>query len=329
MIFSTKTIQSLNNIKTNNTNNKSCIEPFFLNEFLDISLQESLELKSLILDTFNEGFISFSFSKIVDIIMDKFHDLLSSIYDKAIDFVISTTRKSKVIDKYRNELKTINIEIDYGDRQYIGYNNLNISIVSYIRKNLNMLYDALKKSLDEIEKSKSTEDIVSSISDNMITFDEDYYNSIRSEIVGLSRPGYKEDYSKDILDSFINEKTNMEYLRPGIVRKAMNDYDNFKSDKKKIEKEKSDIKKICNEFKSKFSKLKFDKKSSIESNPEINKGYDSIIKKYCDAIKELCNIFGIYISTKLDIMKEKRNQDKDILIAACRTLAKKKGDNEK
>lgn len=328
MIFSTKTIQSLNNRKLNDKS-INYNEPLFFNEFLEMSLHESLESKSLILNVFNEGFISNYFSKITNSIIDKFKHIMVKIYDKAIDFIISTTRKSKVIDKYRNELKTIDIEIDYGDRRYIGYNNLNISIISNIRKILNSLYDTFKKSIEEIEKLKSTEDIVSSISDNMITFDEDYYNSIRHEIVGLSRPGYKEDYSKDILDSFINERTNMEYLRPGIVRKAMNDYDNYEADKKKIEKEKSDIKKVCDEFKDKFAKLKFDKKSAIESNPEINKGYDSIIKKYCDAIKELCNIFGIYISTKLDIMKEKRNQDKDILIAACRTLAKKKGDNEK
>lgn len=322
MIFSTRTIQSINNRKLNETVNEEYKEPFFFNEYLDISLQESLENKSMILDVYNEGFIFNTFSKIVDTIINKFRDWAIKAYNKVIDFLINTTQKSRVIYFLKDKIKDIDTKVYY-DKKYNKYRNLDISPVPSMKRIVKTLFEDLQNTVKEINKSKTADDIVDKLSSIISSPDNDYYDSIRGDIIGVSKSVSKEDYVDEILDFYIEKSSKMEYIPADEVKEVYNAYSNYKMEQKKIEKEKSDINTLCKNIKDKVNGIKIEKKPIITSNSEISKAYDKVIKDQCEIIKELTSIFGLFFATKLDMMKEKRKQDKDILVAACKTIAKK------
>ena len=328
MIFSTKTIQSINNRKENKSIIESYDDHSFFNEYLDIALRESLENNSLILDVFNEGFITKSFSKIFNTIIDKFKNLIRSLHDKLTGFIITTQRKSDVFEHYDKELKNITISIDY-PRAREKYTNLDASTscTSNMTSILNSEFNTLNEQIKSISSQKSIENIIDKLKtiNDETKPDQTYYDSIRGKIIsGSGNSISKEEYSKKLIEYFRNNDKGYpanSKIEASEIKEIYKRYLNYKDDIRKINKEKSDIEAFCENTKKKFKSLNLEKKSSIQSNETINKAFDNIIKNECMRVKECCTIFGLYFSIKFDMMKDERKQNIAILTEVCKKLS--------
>ena len=328
MIFSTKTIQSINNRKENKSIIESYDDHSFFNEYLDIALRESLENNSLILDVFNEGFITKSFSKIFNTIIDKFKNLIRSLHDKLTGFIITTQRKSDVFEHYDKELKNITISIEY-PRAREKYTNLDASTscTSNMTSILNSEFNTLNEQIKSISSQKSIEDIIDKLKtiNDETKPDQTYYDSIRGKIIsGSGNSISKEEYSKKLIEYFRNNDKGYpanSTIEASEIKEIYKRYLNYKDDIRKINKEKSDIEAFCENTKKKFKSLNLEKKSSIQSNETINKAFDNIIKNECMRVKECCTIFGLYFSIKFDMMKDERKQNIEVLTEVCKKLS--------
>ena len=64
------------------------------------------------------------------------------------------------------------------------------------------------------------------------------------------------------------------------------------------------------------------KKPKEKLSSELKQIYNNIIMDGCKKVKEICNIYSLLFSAKLDALKEYNLMNREILLAACKEIVK-------
>jgi hypothetical protein len=282
---------------------------------------KTIDIKSLLLNIF-DWFID-SINKLTDL-------FISSI----IKFINSNNKK---ISKYRRELKSYDNKLEYYGIQY-NYTNIDTYDVASFGDYESDITNEYINLLNELEKLKSAKtpmevsdtlyNIMKNIQYNSVSLD-----TIRGKILGKSRGVNVEDYPKELFKFFrkgkdtpISKKT----YSADAIKYIASVYFSYDRQTKYIRREANKLTSVAKARKKDIKAKDINDYIPNTSNLDdsIMNSFNIIIIEECSKIRNICDIYRMFYSAKLDAIREYTASNVGILAQAIIELKKNKGGND-
>jgi hypothetical protein len=342
MVFSTETIMRSNTspFKDNNKQEYYLNEDrsFFI-ETLNYILQEDIELNQVILQSntiiTEDGFIKNmvgNFIKRIDPkailikLLNSFMNLLDKLWRELKAFIMQFDNSNHVIKKYSKQINNLSESIYYPEDRYI-YTNLgiNTSYTSY-KNEIEKEFSNLVLNLSTFNEFKKNSEIISKLEEikNNLDLSESYFDEIRGYSIGSSSKISKENFAQELFKYFRNDgnKVSKSNISPNEIKKILDNYQDYKTNLKMIEKDKNDMRAISEKIKKDIKNINFDNYVNMDLPEEAGKIFISIIQDKVVRINNLCSMYLQIFSAKSDAIKESHVQNSNILIHVCRYIVK-------
>ena len=254
--------------------------------------------------------------KIFSFIIKKFIEIITKIWNKFKTLYYSFYDKSKLINKYKNKLLNLKQNVSIDDTIQVYRNFQDNTIINIGRMNINKLIYDFEDFLYNINKISNSESLysylISYINDiDDITF---YLENLRKEVLGTNYFIKKEDFPQAIVDYFKPENViESSTFSPKQVKDMTNEFLSIKKTENAIVLEKNIIIDMGNNIKKKIDKININKLVSFDINFDISSKLSNIIKYFSDKLQGICEIYTTIFSIKLDMFREYKSQEINIL----------------
>jgi len=267
----------------------------------------------------------FSFSKIVNAIIEFFKKAINKFVIKAKLFFSKLLGSNAPIKKYEKLIKKYNksLKVDF---DHYNYTHLDADMPS---SDLNMRfakeYEDLLDDLKDLSKNTTKEDIINALNiyhqELQKSIGDDYYNHLRGEMVLEDDPVTKDRFVSRLWKFFRNNEESAYMKKIQIPPYEIQDaYERFSDGRKwikELETSKAKVEASCNKMKqniNRISPIDFMAKY-IPIDYDIEYALDRILKLKCGQLTEMCNIFSLAFSHKIEAIKEALIQDRKVLYA--------------
>lgn len=305
-------------------------------EYNMIQLSEGLVSKA-VLNKVNKKIKSIDIEELFSRIFDWFIEAINKMQETFSTFLVKFINKDQRIKIYKKKLESFDGNINY-NKKYYNYTNL-LSDSSYTdyKDEISKVYDDFIDKLDKLGKYNTPMELASVLSDirNDIEYDSKDLDNIRGKIVGKNTLISKENFAIELFKYFRDGKENpidtgfmsneVIFMNP-IVKDAYNNYFNYNKQRSIIQRESN---KLTSQARAQKIKIRttnpFKYMDTSNLSTDIFNQYNSIISIKCRKIKDICDIYRLYYSAKLDALKEFNYQNKNILSAAITEIIKEEG----
>lgn len=265
--------------------------------------------------------------KILKKIIDYFLGLLNKLWTEFKILIISTFSKDKIITHYKKDLLNIDYPIDYQKERYI-YSNLrkDMNHIMYKYKIEGELSDLILV-LTDLKSISTKEGLIKKIEEikQDIQNSNQFYDEIRGLTVEKQNPISKDQFYTELFNYYRSGGSLVKgmQINPNELKQIVLDYFDYKKILKEIENSKSSMEKTGKTIKAKLSGLNLEDYVKDTYTQEANQIFINIIKNKCDRVKNLCDIFLMSFTTRLDAAKEYQLQNREILYEAWKQMMKK------
>ena len=343
-------IYSLNFVKdTKTTVEENTVDRYFTSIGIELIEEADNEFRNIMLSThgvkpLNEGFdIKKNLSKIKDIVAKIIKFLIKAIKDIIARFNMFIAElfadKNKLIEKYKNKLANMPAEFEiskYTDIQYYNYTYLEADIPDpnlYLMFSEN--YEVMMGEIKKIANLITKQEIIAAINRLESSIDtgsnSSYLMSVRSSIINSGN----NSNSTAITAEMFPERLFMLYrdgassgyqgkliIPPNQVKKSCDRCLNYKATLNRIDKQRAAIEKASSDIEKKFDKLTA-KFILNKEDFDIEIALDRLCRKKVVELSELCSVFVMAFSAKIDACKECYIMDKKICMKAITHIVTK------
>lgn len=348
MIFSMDTVLDSKNkeIKTLLNDPEYDFDKNIFDETVAIINAENESFSELFLDTFDEGF----FDKIKDIdfstILSKIFELFASALGNLIHafgaFLLNFVNDDTELKLFKNKLANFRGNIRY-TKPYYTYTNIQANSLpsNEYKRDIDNVYfsftDEFSNNFSKIsEKNQLISAMRSKIEELSAGLNSDQICKIRGFLCGTNNIMF-EDYHDELFKYFRNGEMNRVEDKVKLFEKNIDGnriavaYKDYYASKKQIgivnrEGYKYRVEAMAAKAKIRtFNPLQYIDKSLIGSDTMVE--YNKLISANCKQIKFICDTYLMYFSAKVDAIKEYNKTNKEILLMACKEIAKESGKN--
>lgn len=345
MIFSIDRINEANNssIPKQNVQVESKDFSFFENT-LNVIMNEQIEFEVNLIQV-NEGLLGKAAKHVVSKQFDKIKslnikDILSKILDMFVEavqkleemfsvFLVSLINKNTRIKLYKNKLSNFNSSITFNKKNFDYSNILENNTFSSYESEITKVYDSFVDSLVSLNKATTPVELAKILSDikDDSKYDSEDLDIIRGKLLSKNINVSTSDFADELFKYFRNGKSEpnkKSVISSTEVKKIAETY----FDNKKQE---SIIKRESTKLRTKAFSLKAKIKTAniftyVPDNVSINmscvQDYNTIVNSKCRKIRDICDIYRLYYSAKIDALKEYNYKCRDILIEAIKEIVK-------
>lgn len=336
MITNLKSVYNNNsslNIKSKNENTSLFVESLnilqennrTLNSLLSDIIKPTIATESSTESYIEEGTIK----KILSNIIELFINLIEGIFRKFKSLYITFTYSDKTIDKYESRIRNIKKPFNVPFVRY-NYTCTDIDIPKInLKTEVYPIYDDLFDQLDKsLSKCSSNVELVhrltrieGDIRNDLYNSTEVKYDKVRANCLNSDLKYIKKDQFSDFLfnkfrDGGYEANTKVNYMDIGC---AIDEYRKAKDYLKDVEKLKDETVRQAREVGRKISNItidQFDKgydKGSRDKDLEAEDIFNRILKFKTGEVNEICNIYAMAYSARLDAIKDMESQNKRII----------------
>lgn len=352
MVFSTNTILESKKLK-NNVNNiqEANIPDSWFEETLNSILTESCNFETMISESLVGSLLSFNisgsvtkgakdkisnfnFESIFAKIFEWFISAITKLFRSFLAFLSGFLNKDLQLKSMKNKLANFRGSIRY-TKDYYVYRNLEASksYTSY-QVELENVYDNISSAMSYLANCKSLTDIervLNKIKDNNI-YSVDEMDSLRGRVLGKNDPVSSADFPRELFKLF---RTTEQPITPNVslfgknidgnrVYEAYDSYFNSSKQEKIVKKDYMKMKFDAEKEKVKLKTLKLNDflNDDVKLSQDLKQIYRNIIMDGCRKVKDICAIYSLFFSAKLDAMKEYNIMNRNILLIACKEIIK-------
>ena len=266
---------------------------------------------------------SFNIAEIIENVIKWFCDIINEIFGKFKALMFKITATDRSFQKYEKRFKEFNggdMKIDF-QRYFYTCSDPEIpkcGLADQFDKELEDLRKRLTKMASCKTKPERIHMMGEILSDLKNDTDPSYYAMVRSSCLGLNYPISQDSFPTELFNIFRN---GGEYYSERVDnREVMEAYERFRDHKtliKKAETQKTAIVNSANEVKKQIKAITLKSISSSYVPYDIGEeqAFDDIIKRKVGQISEVCNIYVLAFTAKLDALKEAYAQDRKFLLA--------------
>ena len=349
MIFS---INTLNESLKNQYNRKDNIQKndytdfSFFESSLSIILSERREFEYNMIQL-SEGFISKVSEKIksIDIkellykIIDWFIESIKKMDTIIKQFFVNLLNKDKKLKLYKNKLESFNGEIVYNKPSFNYTNILTDSSFSTYKADIMKVYNEFSDNMEKLSKYNTPMELANIIGNirNESNYNQEYLDNIRGKLLKRNSLVSKEDFGSELFKYFRNGKdnpTNPENIfNTGTIQsQTINEitkfyFTDYQNNQKILQRESSKLTLEAKAIKAKIATNNIFKYADIKDmvSSEVLKEYNLLINLNCRKIADICDIYRLFYSAKLDALKEQYLKDRDILSVVVNEIIKQEG----
>ena len=272
-----------------------------------------------------EGYLceSFNLGEIIENIIKWFCDIINEIFGKFKALMFKIFSNDKSFKKYEDKFKSFNggkMEVDF-QRYYYTCSDPEIPKCGLADQFSGELED-LRKRLKKISKCDTKAERIRVMGDILSDLKSDtnagYFAMVRSSCLGLTYPISQDTFPEELFNIFRN---GGEYYSDRVdnreVMEAYNRFMNHKDLVKAAEAQKKQIVTSANQVKHDIKQLTLKSISDTYVPYDIGEeqAFDDIIKRKVGQVSEVCNIYVLAFTAKLDALKESYAQDRKFLLA--------------
>lgn len=345
MVFSVDTVLNRKNTKLSNPilDNGYDFNKSLFSEALEIISNEQDGFFEEMNQYLDEGLASsaitnmvkeFDFRTILEKIFDIFVGAIGRLGASFSAFLLNFVNDDAELKLYKNQLANYRGEVHY-NKPYYEYRNFGIN--SFVTTEYSNIINGLQIELvnDFSNISVRSKDEMSSVLSNLLekySRTEDQLSLIRGKLVGKNQVSY-EEYKDELFNYFrttespINPKAKFyqKNIKGDRIHLAYKDFYNSKKQISIIKREQWKYR--AEALKAKYAVRKYSLLSGVDKSllePASMVTYNRIVSARCKEIQEVCNIFVLYFSAKLDAIREYNITNKELLLLACKDIVKNK-----
>ena len=284
-----------------------------LRDFLSASVHKSIANQRPLCESFDIG-------ELISNVIQWFIDMIKKLFNKFKAFVMKILYSDSYIKKNKSKILAFDDALEYtGDRYWYTCTDSNIpkcGLIDQFGKEL----DDLKTRLSVLKDKKTQPDRVETM--NRIYQElkneasSDYYAMIRSSCIGATYPISEDNWSKELFNLYRNGGSyyTNKISHPEIVE-VMNRYENVKKLIKEVEGQKNEIIKSARETEKEIKSINLKDVAPAYSPYQISEeeAFDRIRRAKVEQVSNVCRIYTMAFSAKLDALKESISQDKRVL----------------
>ena len=260
--------------------------------------------------------------------------------DESLKICKSYKQKDKRIKLYKKKLESFEGTINYNKSYYTYTNLLSDSSYTDYKDEISKVYDDLIDKLSKLGKYNTPMELASILSDirNDVEYDSKDLDNIRGKILGKNTLISKENFATELFKYFRDGKENPTELgllsknvtfTNSYIKEAYDSYFNYSKQRSIIQRESNKLTAQALAQKTKIRTTNpFNYIEVSNLSPDVITQYNSIISIKCRKIKDICDIYRLYYSAKLDALKEYNCQNINILAAAVNEIIKEEKKND-
>lgn len=314
--------ESLQLISEDARNTYRLFQSFHLNEVITESENNSsLSLKSILK--------RIDFKKILINLLNSFMNLLEKLWNNFHALLLNLFGQDKVINRYKDKIKSIDFAINYSEDRYI-YTNLGgyTTLASY-KSTLENELGTLQRELTEVGSlNQSNKEVyvkgLNTVKQNMIVTDQ-FFDSLRGNILNSRSSIKEEEFANALFKYFRNNgnKVSSGNIGADEIKSIYNEYFNNRSDIQSVINDKNDLIKTSKKIQSQIKSLDIEKYINDNIGSEASSTFVSILELEAKKVQNECNIFLQVFGAKLDALKESYIQYRRILYTAAQEIVRK------
>lgn len=326
--------------KFNNTQRKDTVnenESLFIYSFnllrdSDNNINEMLKkihIGAILSESKNEYYLKeFSIGDTIKTIIDWFIKMIQQIWGKFKSMFQKIVYNDETIKKYEDKLRNLKGSFNIDFERY-NYTCFDADIPSInLKTQFNTDYNDLIGKLESIRDLKSKQERIyrmQVVESEVSTKSKDpaYYDKVRQITLGLPYMVSSDNYAEELFNRFRDggsfRSSKIDRIEVSII---LDRYFKSKEIKKQLEESKKETIKSADDVKSKIGRLSLQKLNSsyVPYDMEEEVLFNKIINTKTGEVSNVCNIFVMAFSAKLDAVKEAIAQDKRILFEAIKYI---------
>lgn len=293
-------------------------------------IMKSIHMKVLLSEASDKNSVylqEFSFKDIISDIIGLFVDLIKSIYNKFKSLMQKIIGSDKTIEKYETKLRNMKGVFNVTFERYIytcsdgDIPNVDLKMVFY--DDYDILIGKLKEISDLKTKTERCEKMRSLQADVSSGINQAYYDSVRQRTIRTTHMISKEYYAEELFNVFRdggNRATTK--IDSTEINNILNRYLKHKDILKETENKKNDTIRSAKEVEGMIKRISLQKNNKyyVPYDTEEEFLFNEILQRKIGQINEICNIFVLAYSAKLDAIKESAIQDKKVLFEAIKFI---------
>lgn len=339
MIFSVDTIkESANKSLPRNTVTESFSDFSFFESTLMGIIDEQSEFEytiscvceGLVGDKVVSKIKSIKISDIISKIFDWFINAIKKLNDIFIGLLVKLINKDKRIKLYGKKIQNYMGSIVYNHPYFIYTNIITDNGFASFEEDIKRETETLVQCVNDLTQYTNTEtlsNVLSTIKDETARYADDL-SIIRGKIVGKNRLVQSTEFGEELFMYFRNgsskpTSTHNHTITPDGIQKAYNDYNSLDKQKLIVQRESKKLTSKANEQKKKICSTKitdFVDKSIVDRN--VLNTYKGIVDIKCRKLKDICDIYRIYYSARLEAINNFNKQNETILTDVISEIVK-------
>jgi hypothetical protein len=269
----------------------------------------------------------FSFTEMIKNIIDFFIDAVKNLWAKFKNLFHKITYSDKTIEKYADRLKDMKGDFTVTFPRYI-YTCFDEDIPSINLKNTfyddySILEGKIKEIADLKTKTERCEKFRALEADVKAEVSPAYYDTLRSKTIGTTYMITSSYYASELVNKFRDGgKETTSKIDPTEVTNTLNRYQNNKTLIKQLEKAKTDTINAAKDIRKKIESIALQNVNKYYTpyDAEEETLFNKILQTKSGQVNEVCNIYVMAFSAKLDAAKESAIQDKKVLFEAIKFI---------
>lgn len=263
-------------------------------------------------------------------ILNGFIKLIEKIWRNFEALLLDLCNRDHVIKGFKKKLESIDYNIQYMKERSV-YTNLDSSTSRTTYKiELEKEYSTLIEAISVFNQYNTYEKLFIEI-DNLkrdIDMSENYFDQVRGRVISGSNyvdMVSKSDYPGELYKFYRNNGNKLAsgtVITSNEIKSIIDDYLNNK-DIKKTKRDIEGLKRDSKDIQKRIKNINIESyiNDSIDSK-EVANVFISVLQNKCEHVKQLCDIFVMSLSAKLDAIKEKQIQNREVLYTICKTITK-------
>lgn len=296
-------------------------------------MNELLTNEGIASNMVNNSLKEFDFRTILEKIFDLFVAAIERLGASFCSFLLNFVNDDAELKMYKNKLSMFRGSVHY-NKPYYEYKNLGIdtSVALDYKRDIDDVYNEVESSLKSFSNISNKEDLNSAFTNLLSSYNEsDKLSKIRGRLCNQQSVS-ADDYADSLFSNFRTTDEPIDPRAKFYQKNIKGDrvhlaYKDFFDSSKQISIIKRDQWKFKAQATAEKMRLRTIKASSYFDNDLLYNAsnlvaYNRIISYKCKEIKEICNIYVLYYSAKLDAIKQYNRTNKEILLLACKAIAK-------
>ena len=267
-------------------------------------------------------------------IFDWFIDAINKSQETFLIFLAKFINRDKRIKLFKRKLESFEGTIVYNSKYYDYTNILSDSSYTDYKDEISKVYDEFVDSLSKLSKHNTPVELASILSDIKTSseYNSEDLDNIRGKIVGKNILVSKEDFATELFKYFRNGRETPQLsfgkhiFDNSIIKDAYNSFFNYSKQRSIIQRESNKLTSQAKLQKAKIKTTNIFKYMDISNlSSDIINQYSNIVSIKCRKIKDICDIYRLYYSAKLDALKEYNYQSSKILSIAISEIIRQEG----